>query len=48
MCHDEPLTLYHPEGRTGRPLFALETVLRVHLPSAMVWLIGPGDGKSFL
>ena len=39
---------YYPEGRTGRPPFALETMLRVHLPSAMVQPVGPGDGGSLL
>ena len=39
---------YYPEGRTGRPPFALETMLRVHLPSAMVQPVGPGDERSLL
>ena len=39
---------YYPEGRTGRPPFALEMTLRVHLPSAMVQPVGPGDGGSLL
>ena len=39
---------HYPEGRTGRPPFALETMLRVHLPSAMVQPVGPGDGGSLL
>ena len=42
------ITPYYPEGRTGRPPFALETMLRVHLPSAMVQPVGPGDGGSLL
>ena len=37
---------YHPVGRTGRPPFALETMLRPHLPSAVVQPVGPGDGGS--
>jgi IS5 family transposase len=39
---------YYPEGRTGRPPFAMETMLRVHLPSAMVQPVGPGNGGSVL
>ena len=39
---------YYPEGRTGRPPFGLEMMLRVHLPSAMVQPVGPGDGGSLL
>ena len=39
---------YYPEWRTGRPPFALETMLRVHLPSAIVQSVGPGDGGSLL
>ena len=39
---------HYPEGRTGRPPFALEKMLRVHLPSAMVQPVGSGDGGSLL
>ena len=39
---------HYPEGRTGRPPFALESMLRVHLPSTMVQLVGPGDVRILL
>jgi hypothetical protein len=39
---------YYPEGRTGRPPFALETMLRVHLSQTMVQPVGPGHGRSIL
>ena len=39
---------HYPEGRTGRPPFALETMLRVHLPSATVQPVGPGDKRGLL
>ena len=39
---------HYPEGRTGRPPFALETMLRVHLPSAVVQPVGPSDGRGLL
>ena len=32
---------YYPEGRTGCPPFALETVLRVHFPPTMVRPVEP-------
>ena len=37
---------YYPEGRTGRPPFALETVLRVHFLQQLAQPVGPGDGRS--
>ena len=38
----------YPEGRTGRPPFALETMLRTHFFAAVVQPVGPGDGGSLL
>ena len=39
---------YYPEGRTGRPPFGLQTMLRIHFLAAMVQPVGPGDGGSLL
>ena len=36
----------YPEGRTGRPPFALETMLRVHFLQQLAQPVGPGDGRS--
>ena len=32
----ELIAPYHPEGKTGRPPFSLQTILRIHLLAAMV------------
>lgn len=39
---------YYPEGRTGRPPFALETILRTHLVQQLAQPVGPGDGGGLL
>lgn len=39
---------YYPEGRTGRPPFALETMLRTHFFAAVVQPVGSGEGGSLL
>ena len=39
---------YYPEGRTGRPSFALETMLRVHFLQQLAQPVGPSDGGSLL
>jgi len=39
---------YHPEGRTGRPPFELETMLRTHFLQQLAQPVGSGDGRSLL
>ena len=37
---------YYPEGRTGRPPFALETMLSIHFLQQLAQPVEPGDGRS--
>ena len=39
---------HYPEGRTGRPPFALETMLRTHFLQQLAQPVGPGDGGGVL
>ena len=39
---------YHPEGRTGRPPFALETMLRVHFLQQWFSLSDPAMEEAYL
>lgn len=39
---------HYPEGRTRRPPFALETMLRTHFLQQLAQSVGPGDARSLL
>ena len=39
---------YYPEGRTGRPPFSLETMLRTHFMQQWFHAVGPRHGRSLL
>ena len=43
-----PITPYHPEGRIGRPPFALETMAANAFPAEMAQSVGAGDGGILL
>ena len=38
----------YPEGKNGRPPFSLHSMLRIHLPAAMVQPVRPGHGRGLL
>ena len=42
------ITPYYPEGRTGRPPFALETMLRVHFLQKWFSLSDPAREEAYL
>ena len=44
----ELIAPYYPEGKTGRPPFSLQTVLRVHLMQQWFTLSDPGMEEAFL
>ena len=41
------ITPYYPEGRTGRPPFALETMLRIHFLQQWFSLSDPAMEEAF-
>ena len=43
----ELIAPYYPEGRTGRPPFALETMLRVHFLQLWLTLSDPAMEEAF-
>jgi IS5 family transposase len=43
----ELIAPYYPEGKTGRPQFSLETMLRVHFMQRWFTLSDPGVGEAF-
>ena len=42
----DPFASSGTTAKGGRPAFAVETMLRIHLPSTMVWPVGPRHGRG--